>query len=294
MNWITQLQNALNFLETHLLEPITYVDAANAAHMSPYSFHRTFSLLAGMTAAEYLRCRRLSLAAQELSTTRISVLDTALKYGYESPESFAKAFSRFHGVSPRQARMTGTPLRLFAPLVIRVTLEGGNSMDYRIEHIPAKTFLSLTRTFSTETSLDENSRSIPDFWTECYDQHLVEPLRSLLPAGKRDLYGLCTPAKEQDTHFVYGIGILLSDDVDSAAADALLTEGYTLWQTEPSEYAVFPCRGADGACIGETWDRFYHEFLPQTGCRQTDLTDWELYPEVSPGLFCELYIPIKH
>lgn len=295
MNWIMQLQNALDFMEKHLLEPITYEDAARAAHMSPYSFHRTFSLLAGMTAAEYLRSRRLSLAAQELRTTQASVLDTSLKYGYESPESFAKAFSRFHGVSPRQARMTGTPLRLFAPLVIRVTLEGGNSMDYRIEHIPAKTFLALTRTFSTETSLDENDRSIPDFWTECRSSRLIEPLRALLPAGKRDLYGLCTPAKEQDTHFLYGIGILITDDVAHTAVEALLAEGCTLWQTVPSEYAVFPCKGKDGACIGQTWDRFYHEFLPQTGCQQTDLTDWELYPEVSSGdLFCELYIPIKH
>ena len=293
MNWITQLQNALNYIEAHLTEPITYEDEARAAYMSPYSFHRTFSLMAGITASEYIRCRRLSLAAQELRTTEITVLDTALKYGYESPESFAKAFSRFHGVSPRQARIAGTPLRLFAPLVIRVTLEGGNSMDYRMEHIPAKTFLALTRTFSTEESLDENGRSIPDFWTECRNRHLVEPLRSLLPAGKRDLYGLCTPAKEQDTHFLYGIGILMTDAVDPAAAHTLLSKGYALWRTEPSEYAVFPCRGENGDCIGETWDRFFREFLPQTGCQQTDLTDWELYPETpSDGLFCELYIPV--
>ena len=294
MTWITQLQNALNYIEAHLTEPIAYEDAARAAYMSPYSFHRTFSLMAGMTASEYIRFRRLSLAAQELRTTSATVLDIALKYGYESPESFAKAFSRFHGVSPRQARIAGTKLRLFAPLVIRVTLEGGNSMDYRMEHIPAKAFLTLTRTFSTENSLDENGRTIPDFWTECYEKHLVEPLRSLLPAGKRDLYGLCSPAKAQDTHFVYGIGILITDDVDPAAAEALLAKGYILWQTEAAEYAVFSCKGDNGGCIGDTWDRFFREFLPQTGYQQTDLTDWELYPEIKPDdLFCELYIPVN-
>ena len=293
MEWITQLQKALDYMEEHLLEPITYADAARQVYMSPYSFHRTFSLMAGMSVAEYIRCRRLSLAAQELHNTGITVLDAALKYGYESPESFAKAFSRFHGVSPRQARMTGTPLRLFAPLVIRVSLEGGSSMDYRMENIPAKTFLALTRAFTTEDSVDENGRSIPDFWTECHEKQLIEPLRSLLPAGKRDLYGLCSPAKAQATHFVYGIGVLLTEDADSAAVNDLLARGYTLWETEPAEYVVFPCRGADGECIGTAWDRFFKEFLPQTGYAQTDLTDWELYPEATQGdLFCELYIPI--
>ena len=293
MEWITQLQKALDYMEEHLLEPITYADAARQVYMSPYSFHRTFSLMAGMSVAEYIRCRRLSLAAQELHNTGITVLDAALKYGYESPESFAKAFSRFHGVSPRQARMTGTPLRLFAPLVIRVTLEGGSSMDYRMENIPAKTFLALTRPFTTEDSVDENGRSIPDFLTECHEKQLIEPLRSLLPAGSRDLYGLCTPAKEQDTHFVYGIGVLLTESTDSTAVNDLLARGYTLWETEPAEYVVFPCRGEDGECIGTAWDRFFKEFLPQTGYAQTDLTDWELYPEATQGdLFCELYIPI--
>ena len=295
MDWITQLQSAIDYMDAHLLEPITYKDAAKRAYMSPYSFHRTFSLMAGMTVAEYIRNRRLSLAAQELRTTDATVLDVALKYGYESPESFSKAFSRFHGVSPRQARAEGTPLRLFAPLVIRVTLQGGTNMDYRIENIPAKTFLALTHPFSTEESLDENGRSIPDFWTECHAKDLIEPLRALLPAGKRDLYGLCTPAKEQDTHFVYGIGIEVTDSIDASAVEAMQARGYALWRTEPAQYAIFPCRGEDGECIGNAWDRFFKEFLPQTGYEQTDLTDWELYPEVrTDDLFCELYIPVTH
>ena len=167
-------------------------------------------------------------------------------------------------------------------------------MDYRMEHIPAKAFLTLTRTFSTENSLDENGRTIPDFWTECYEKYLVEPLRSLLPAGKRDLYGLCSPAKAQDTHFVYGIGILITDDVDPAAAEALLAKGYILWQTEAAEYAVFSCKGDNGGCIGDTWDRFFREFLPQSGYEQTEQTDYEIYPEQGEkDLFCELWIPIK-
>ena len=113
------LQQAINFMEAHILEDIGYVDAAKAVGMSGYSFHRVFSFTVGMTANEYIRSRRLTLAAQELQTTDISVIDAAFKYGYESPESFSKAFSRFHGSTPKQAKLNGARLHLFNPLLIK-------------------------------------------------------------------------------------------------------------------------------------------------------------------------------
>lgn len=128
------LQQAINFMEAHILEDIGYVDAAKAVGMSGYSFHRVFSFTVGMTANEYIRSRRLSLAGQELREGGISVLDAALKYGYESPESFTKAFAKFHGSTPRQAKGKGAALRLFDPLVIKITIGGGSMLEYRIEH----------------------------------------------------------------------------------------------------------------------------------------------------------------
>ena len=95
MEWLTQLQKALQYIESNLLLPITYEDAAREAYMSPYSFHRTFSLMAGMTVAEYIRCRRLSLAAQELRTTDATVLDTALKYVTKARRAFPRPFPAF-------------------------------------------------------------------------------------------------------------------------------------------------------------------------------------------------------
>ena len=105
---IQVIQQAINYMEEHICEPINYVQVAEKVHMSGYNFHRTFSFIVGMTANEYIRNRRLILAAVELQTTDISVMDAAYKYGYESPESFAKAFTRFHGVIPRQAKQKGT------------------------------------------------------------------------------------------------------------------------------------------------------------------------------------------
>lgn len=101
---IQLMQQAICYMEEHICENISYAEVAKSVHMSSYNFHRTFSFITGMTANEYIRNRRLTLAATELQTTDIAVIDVAYKYGYESPESFSKAFSRFHGVTPRQAK----------------------------------------------------------------------------------------------------------------------------------------------------------------------------------------------
>ncbi len=291
---IQLIQRAICYMEAHIYENINYADVAKSIRMSGYNFHRTFSFVTGMTANEYIRKRRLTLAARELQTTNISVIDAAYKYGYESPESFSKAFSRFHGSTPKQAKQKGARLHLFNPLVVKITLEGGSIMDYRMEHEEQQQFLTLVRVFSNEGSSDDNGRSIPDFWTECSEKNLIEPMKLLRAEGKRDLYGLCSPVKDSETHFNYGIGILVDENTDISELEKFINNGYSIWKTEPADYAVFQCFGPDGDCLGETWSKFFKEFSPQTGYIQTDDTDYEIYYENGErGLFCELWVPVK-
>ncbi len=291
---IQLIQQAISYMEAHILEDINYTDVAKNIRMSNYNFHRTFSFITGMTANEYIRSRRLTLAAQELQTTNLSVIDAAYKYGYESPESFSKAFSRFHGSTPRQAKKPGAKLHLFNPLVIKIITEGGSIMDYRMEHRKQQQFLALVQAFPSANINDENDHSIPDFWTECYDKNLIEPMKQLRKEGKRDIYGLCSPTRENETHFDYGIGVIVDEDTDSAGVKKLLEKGYSLWDTTSADYAVFKCIGSDGDCIGEVWSKFYKEFSPQTGYTQTDDTDYEIYFEKGEdGLFCELWVPVE-
>ncbi|WP_455618407.1 AraC family transcriptional regulator [Eisenbergiella sp.] len=294
MEWTTLLQKAIDYMEAHMLEKINYEDVAGQVNMSGYNFHRTFSFMAGMTANEYIRNRRLSLAGQDLLATGQKVIDAAYKYGYDSPESFSKAFTRFHGVSPKMARIKGTQLRLFNPLVIKITLEGGLVMDYRMEEMKSQKFIALVREFSNEIINDEENHEIPDFWTECYGKKLVEPLRSLRPEGKKDLYGLCSPKKENETTFRYGIGIALDEDTGAFEESSLTAAGYQIWEAEPQTYVVFKCFGEDGSSISEMWGKFYKEFVPQMGYEAVDATDYEVYYENGePGLFCELWIPVR-
>ena len=195
MEWMAAIQQAITYMEAHLLEEINYEDVARHVHTSGYEFHRAFSFLSGMTANTYIRNRRLSLAGREIIETDAKITDIALKYGYETPESFTKAFTRFHGVAPKFAREESAKLVLFNPLVIKITVEGGKRMDYRLVQTKEQKFLALVRSFRNEIINDESKHDISDFWEECHDQNLVEMIRNLRPEGKRDLYGLCSPTK---------------------------------------------------------------------------------------------------
>lgn len=133
MNWINGIQNAIDYIEEHLTEDIDYETVASLAYSSSYHFQRVFSILSGITLGEYIRSRRLTLAGSELATSDVKVIDVALKYGYESPDSFSKAFQKFHGVSPSQARKESSKLKSFSRLSIELSLKGGSIMNYRVE-----------------------------------------------------------------------------------------------------------------------------------------------------------------
>lgn len=294
MEWIAAIQKAITYMEAHLLEEINYEDVAKSVYISSYEFHRAFRFLTGMTPNSYIRSRRLSLAGRDIVETDKKITDIALKYGYETPESFTKAFVRFHGVAPRTAREESAKLVLFNPLAIKITVEGGKSMDYRIVQTQQQKFLAIVGDFRNEIIQDEENHDIPDFWGECQENHVIETLLDLRPAGKRDLYGLCSPATEGQETFSYGIGVLVDEETAQFDSAKMEEAGFRLWDVKPGTYVVFDCMGEDGDCISDTWAKFYQEFLPQMGYEAEMETDYEIYFEKGrPGLFCELWVPVK-
>ncbi len=151
MDWITGIQNAINYIEDNLTQELDYDEIARQSYSSMFHFQRVFSILCGYTLGEYIRNRRLTQAGLELAQKKEKVIDVAAKYGYESPESFAKAFQRFHGISPSQAR-TGGQMKFFPPLSIKISLEGGSVMNYRIEEKDAFTLVAFKRHFTGDPS----------------------------------------------------------------------------------------------------------------------------------------------
>ena len=173
MELIQTIQGAIDYMEAHITEPITYADVAKSLYLSGFHFHRTFSMVVGITPAEYLRRRRLSLAGEALSAEGGKVLDVALQYGYDSPESFTKAFTRFHGITPSAARRSGAVLRQFNRLSVKILVEGGDSMQYRIEKRDSFSLLAAVRSFPNAVAGDIDNHEIHNFWMECGEDNVI-------------------------------------------------------------------------------------------------------------------------
>ena len=148
MDWIAGIGRALDYVEAHLTDEINYEKVAAVAYSSPYHFQRVFGILCGYTLGEYIRNRRLSLAGAELQTSDEKVIDVALKYGYDNPDSFSRAFKAFHGVLPSRARDRSVSLRSFSRLVLKFSLEGGITVNYRIEEKPEMILTGFKRHFT--------------------------------------------------------------------------------------------------------------------------------------------------
>lgn len=284
MDFIQSIQKAIDYMEEHILDPINYEDVAGQLYLSNYHFHRIFSMLTGITANEYIRNRRLSMAGQELIMSGVKVIDIAMKYGYDSPESFGKAFSRFHGVTPNVAKRAGIEMKSFNRLVIKIQLEGGKAMDYKIVERESFQLLAKVATFSNLIISEEGNTEIPDYWNLCGSTGVFEVLKN--STAKHDIYGVCAPISKESDCFEYGIAM----EYDGGK----IPDGFRLWEVKETLWAVFKCVGSDGACIGETWSRIHKEFLPGSGYNMLDDTDFELYPEVSNSdVFCEIWIPVE-
>lgn len=179
MEWVTTFSKAINFIEKNIMKDITLADVAAEVYISPLYLGKGFQIMTGYTLSEYIRCRRLYLAAKDIRETDIKIIDAALRYGYDTPESFTKAFTRFHGCSPVAMRKKQLSAKLFLPLKITVSVQGGNKMDYRIETKQAFKVIGFERVFENETAYAE----IPKFWEEvfakymsCFTENLPKPL----------------------------------------------------------------------------------------------------------------------
>lgn len=284
MDWVTTLREAIDYMENHLLESISYEDVAKHLHISNFHFHRIFSLATGMTANEYIRNRRLSLAGRELTLSDVKVIEASFKYGYDSPESFTKAFSRFHSTTPTSARNAGIKLKSFSRLIIKFSMEGGTIMDYRIEKRNAIRLLAKTAQFPNESVQEGGVNKIPAFWDESIRGKVPEILTKT--TGNKDLYGACAPISTDSSFFEYGIGMKYDG--------IFVPDGFRIWTIDKGLWAVFSCFGKTPECIGDMWKQITSEFLPSSNYVMRDATDFEYYPaDHADNLFCEIWVPIE-
>ena len=286
MDWITGIQNAINYIEEHLTEEIDYEIVAKEASCSSFYLQRIFSILCGMTLGDYIRNRRLTLAGNELSAADDKVIDIALKYGYESPESFTRAFSRFHGVTPSKAKKDGSKLKSFSRLSVKITLSGGNIMDYKIIEKNAFDIIEKVEAHTVENS--ENAKSIPDFWMRSHNDGTVKTLLDTT-TDRTYIFGVCYGnLPENAKTFDYSIAAKCDNNT-------VVPEGFRKNTIPARTWAVFECKGAMPNAMQDMWHKIISEFFPTSGYQPTYDMDIEAYTDGhmgSPDYRSEIWVPV--
>lgn len=171
MDLLTQLNLAMNYIEEHICDDIALADVSKVTTYSPYHFGRLFYYIAEMPLSEYIRKRKLTLAAMELQNYDVKVVDLAVKYGYDNADSFTRAFVRQHGLTPTAGRQTGVMLKIFPPLTFQIKIKGVEEMNWRIEQKEEFEIFGIERIFQ-----NDDVGKIPDFWTECHNNGSYERL----------------------------------------------------------------------------------------------------------------------
>lgn len=277
MEWITAINGAIEYMEENLLTSMTCEQIAAHVYLSSFHFQRTFHALTGMNIGEYIRNRRLSVAGHELLSSNLKVIDIAYKYGYETPESFSKAFTRFHGISPVNAKKQGATLKSFDRLSIKISLEGGSCIDYRIVEKAAFEVVALTRMFEGETYRTE----IPIFWKAYFEKGLHSSVCGAL--------GICAEEMNYASKWRYGIG-------DFKENVQKIPEGFEVLEIPSYTWAIFTCKGVMPEAIQNLWKRVCSEWLPQSKYELLMDYDIEYYTDgntKSENYISEIWIPVK-
>lgn len=280
MNWVTRMNDVIDYIEKHLTEEINYSEVAKIACCSIYHFQRMFSSITEVSLAEYIRRRRLTLAAYELQNSPIKVVDLALKYGYDSPEAFTRAFHSLHGATPTAARARGTKLKDYPRMSFQISIKGVVEMNYRVEKLDAFQIVGV----SEKVNMKEAFQVLPKRWELASKQGIFEALLDIRRENHpiRGILGVCADGDfGRNEEFDYILSIVSEKNPPDGMVKLNFPE--TAW-------VVFDVPGApDG--MQSAWQRFYADWLPTSAFELAFLPAIECYlpPEEQRN---ELWIPV--
>jgi AraC family transcriptional regulator len=294
MEWLTCIRAAIDYIESHLEENISAQDVANQVYLSSFFLQRGFSLMTGYGIGEYLRNRRLYQAALDLQRTDDKVIDIALRYCYETPESFTKAFVRFHGATPTQVR-DGAAVNVFLPLTIKLSIQGGHQMDYKITPMFPFKVIGFQKLFDNETAYAE----IPKFWDEICEKYAANVYAGNAPANPYE------QALMDNCIGEYGVCI---DDIGGGKFRYLVAgkytggdvpEGMVVYEFPRSDWAVFDCIGPIPEAFQSVNTRIFQEWLPGNpefelcGNASVEWYDCLNGEKTDPDYHSAIWVPVK-
>lgn len=285
---LENMNGALSYMEDNLTEEIDFKEAARIAMCSEFHFKRMFSFLAGVSLSEYIRRRRLTLAAFELNHSAIKIIDLAVKYGYNSPDSFTRAFQSLHGITPTVARETGQTLKAYPRLTFQLTIKGGDVMNYRIEEKEAFRIVGLKK--RVPIIFEGVNPEIAAMWGSL-NTELIQELKSLsnvtpngLISGSANFSEGRMEEKGELDHYI------------GAATTKECPDHLASLEVPASSWAVFEAVGPFPETLQQIWGRIYSEWFPSSHYEQLDGPEilWNENKDVtSPNFRSEIWIPVS-
>jgi len=276
MEWFERLNDAMAWIEAHLTEEMDYQRLGEIACCSSFHFQRMFTYLAGIPLSEYVRRRRMSLAAVDLQSGQERVTDVAAKYGYQSPTAFNRAFQSVHGVSPSAVRGGGVAVKSYPPLTFHLTLTGGEELRYRIEDKGPFQIVGVSAPLHQD--IEQNFQVVPAMWQKAVEDGTLERLAGLMEAPGVLGLSVCGDG-ESWRYFI-------------AVASSRPAEGLESYTVPAATWAVFPGSGTNQS-IQELERRIVTEWLPSSGYEYADAPDVEVYLNPDPqNAQYEVWIPV--
>ncbi|MDR0857535.1 MAG: AraC family transcriptional regulator [Oscillospiraceae bacterium] len=278
MEWIERLNTAINYIEEHLGGKIEYGELAKIACCSEYHFQRMFGYMAGVTLSEYIRRRRMSRAAADMQNGG-KVIDIALKYGYESPTAFNRAFQNIHGIAPSNAKQNGITLKSFPPISFKITIKGVEEMNYKIEQKAAFRIVGVRETIPTD--IEESFKCVPQFWQKSAPQ--IPQLVPLMDGEVQGLLGVSTCNEVEGEQNYYYIAV---------QSNAPLPENMHEFTIPAATWVIFSGSGTS-ADIQTLQERIVAEWLPTSGYEWANAPDIEVYLDQNPAdMKFEVWLPV--
>ena len=279
MEWIERFNNVINYIEENITQQIDYGEIAKIACCSSYHFQRMFTYMAGIPLSEYIRKRKMSLAAVDLQSGNEKVIDIAGKYGYNSPTAFNRAFQSIHRISPSAVKSRNVYVKSFPPLSFKLVVKGVEELNYRIEAKEAFRIIGVSAPLSKE--LEENFFVIPQMWQNCVINGTIEKLSQMISTSPTGLLGIsvCNDT-EQWKYFI-------------AVATAQLCPEFEEYTVPATTWAIFPGTGTNQS-VQELERRIFTEWLPTSGYEYGNAPDIEVYINPDPeNTVFEVWVPVR-
>ena len=282
MDWIEKMNMAIDYIEAHITDRLNTADIARVAGCSTYHFQRMFACMTGISLSEYIRRRRMSLAATDVKSGDMKIIDVALKYGYQSPTAFNRAFQSVHGVAPSLIKLDGVVVKSYPPLSFQMVVKGIRSLDFRVEKKEAFRVVGIS--VFLDGDMEHMSEPVEQLWRIAEANGTTQKLKGLMAGEPAGLLEVMIP-DDNIEEWRYLVSVATNELVDESLEEYVV-DAYT--------WAIFRDEGRTIEEVQDLGNRVISEWLPTSGYEYDNGPDISVHiKDDIEGVVLEYWLPIK-